>query len=301
MSPLDAAAPGAVDASAADPIEPDATATEAQAGSSEPDQEGTAPPDDADEGGELAPPAIDAPVSLNAEEKAAFAQLPMEAQRMLAAVETRRNGQVQEATTRAANAQREAQSTAARAEAEAQARFAQQLHAMASHYAPQRPNPADYGDMAEFSRHNAQYEHDIAQHQQLMQQIGGIGEQANQTLSQQQAEWAQTEARQLQQAYPEWFDEAKAPAEKERLTAIGAELGYTPELMAQAGANDILALRKAAGWKADAEKYRTLMQKRMEPVRAARNAPPTARTTAPVASGKPVSTLQQLYPNDVPR
>lgn len=301
MSPLDADASGAVDARSPDQVENAATTTDGAIPDPTNNEipEGELPEGGVDEGLEPVEPAIDAPVSLNAEEKAAFAQLPPEAQRMLQAVEARRNGQVQEATTRASAAQREAEATAARAGAEAQARFAQQLQAFASHYAPQRPNPGHYDDMQQFARDNAQYEHDLAQHQQLMQQISGIGAEAGQQLDAQQQQWAQAEAQQLRQAYPEWFDEAKAAGEQSRLTAIGAELGYTPELMAQAGANDILALRKAADWKAKAEKYDSLMKGRMQGVRAAKQTPPNARGQAPNAQAAPVSVAAQLYPNDV--
>lgn len=246
-------------------------------------------------------PAIEAPVSLNAEAKAMFAQLPEEAQRWWVDTESTRNRQVQEATTKAATAQREASASAARAEAEAQSRFAEQLTAFASHYAPQRPNPAEYADMQAFARDNAQYEYLSAQHQQLMQQIDGIGAQAN-------SGWAQAEAATLKQALPDWFDETKGPELVSQLTAAGAELGYSPELMAQAGANDILALKKYADLRAErdslldkANKWDALQKRRMEPVRAARQAPPTARTGAPSGKPAPVGTLATLYPDDVPK
>lgn len=268
----------------------------------QPNPEGEKPEGDAVEGGEPATPAIEAPVSLNAEAKAMFAQLPPEAQRVWADTETARNRQVQEATTKASNATREAQSFAARAEAEAQQRYAQQLQRFAAAYEPQRPNPANYGnDIQSYSRDSAIYEHELAQHRELMQQIGEVGAQANQTLSGFDQQTAQAEAETLRAALPEWFDEAKHPEVKAQLTAIGAELGYTPELMAQAGANDIIALHKASGWKADAEKYRALMKQRMEPVRAAKQVPPSARAVAPGAQAQPASVAAQLYPDDVRR
>src|SRR5580765_689943 len=72
--------------------------------------------------------AIAPPPSLNAEEKAKFAQLQPEAQRLLAEAETRRNAQVQEATTKASEAQRTAEARAAAADAQAQVVYAQQLN-----------------------------------------------------------------------------------------------------------------------------------------------------------------------------
>src|SRR4051812_10036324 len=63
-----------------------------------------------DEGDESDEPqeAIEAPVSLNAEEKAKFAALTKEAQQYVADLEARRATQVQTATTKASEAQRTA-------------------------------------------------------------------------------------------------------------------------------------------------------------------------------------------------
>jgi len=73
-----------------------------------------------EDGGEGEPvTAIAAPVSLNADEKARFAQLPEDAQRFVTELETRRNEQVQQVTTKASNAQREAEARAAAADANA--------------------------------------------------------------------------------------------------------------------------------------------------------------------------------------
>lgn len=222
-------------------------------------------------------PAIEAPVSLNAEAKAVFAQLPKEAQRVWAETETARNRQVQDATTRAAEAQRTAEAEAARQTVEAKQLFAQQVRLVADAYAPRQPNPADYGDnMQAFSRDNANWQFAAAQHQQLMQQVGAIESEATQATQQQQAQWAQTEARKLAQAIPEWADPAQRSQLLADLNGIGSELGYTPELMAQAGADDILALRTAKGWKDKAGKYDAIMARRMEGVRATKTAKPGA-------------------------
>lgn len=222
-------------------------------------------------------PAIEPPVSLNAEAKAVFAQLPKEAQRVWAETETARNRQVQDATTRAAEAQRTAEADAARQTVEAKQLFAQQVRLVADAYAPRQPNPADYGDnMQAFSRDNANWQFAAAQHQQLMQQVGAIESEATQATQQQQAQWAQTEARKLTQAIPEWADPDKRSQLLADLNGIGSELGYTPELMAQAGADDILALRTAKGWKDKAGKYDAIMARRMEGVRATKTAKPGA-------------------------
>jgi hypothetical protein len=232
---------------------------------------------DAEEGDEPAAkaPAIDAPVSLNAEAKAVFAQLPKEAQRVWSETETARNRQVQEATTRAADAQRTAEADAARQTTEAKQLFAQQVRLVADAYAPRQPNPTDYGDnMQAFTRDNANWQYAAAQHQQLMQQVNSIQGEASQAVQQQQAQWAQNEARKLAQSIPEWGDAAQRGQLLDDLNGIGSELGYTPELMAQAGADDILALRTAKGWKDKASKYDAIMARRMEGVRATKTAKP---------------------------
>jgi hypothetical protein len=271
------------------------------------DDEDHDPLDDADQGDdadeqddeqddEPVKPAIEPPASLNAEEKAAFAQLPPEAQRMLSAVETRRNGQVQEATTRAAEAQRSAQADAARQAAEAKQLYAEQARVLLDAYAPQQPNPADYGDnMQAYQRDHANWQYAAAQHQSVMQQVNAIGDQAQQALGDQDQQSLQADARALHQAFPEWFDEAKAPEHKTKLTAIGAALGYTDDLMKQAGSTDILALRTASGWKDKADKWDALQARRMAGVRAGKTAKPgTAQSQGSVRAQRTSDATKRL-------
>lgn len=265
--------------------------------------EGAAPVEGEQEGVEPAPEPVVAPASLNAEGKAIFATLPPEAQKWWSDTETTRARQVTEATTRAAERQRAAETQAKQARVEAQSAFAKQLHTFASAYQPQQPNPANYQDMQQYARDHAQWQHDAQQHAQLMQQVQAIGAEADQGAAGLSQEHVQHEQRQLQAAFPEWFDETKGPEHRQRLTAIGAELGYTPELMAQAGAADVLALRTASSWKDKAEKYDRLMATRMAGVRAGKQpVPPNARGAALGATGgAPASVAATLYPDDVRR
>ena len=130
-------------------------------------------------------PAIEAPVSLNAEEKEVFAQLPTEAQQAWAASETRRNTQVQEATTKASNAQREAESRAAAADAQARRQYATQLDQFVSNFAPQAPDPslAQQNPQAYIAQ-EAQYRAQKAQHDDLVQQVRAFGQEADQEAHQ---------------------------------------------------------------------------------------------------------------------
>lgn len=246
--------------------------------------------------------AITPPASFNDADKAMFGGLPREAQQWLADTEKRRAQQVTEATTRATNREREAASLQQRANVEAQQRYAQQLAAFVGQYQPQQPDPSRYNDMQEFARDNAIYQHQMNQYRTLVQQVQGIGNEAAQGADGLTEEARQHEARVLHAAFPEWFDEEKGAGHRERLTAIGTELGYTPELMAQAGANDIIALRKAAEWKDKSEKYDKIMSTRMAQVRRGEGSvPPNARGAAPNAQIAPKDTAAAMYPDDVRR
>ncbi|MGJ3630089.1 hypothetical protein AB5I41_30815 [Sphingomonas sp. MMS24-JH45] len=165
------------------------------------DQELDLSDDEEDEDDEPDQPAIEAPSSLTAEEKAKFAQLPKEAQRYVADLESRRAEQVQKATTKASEAQRTAEASAARADAQAQAKYAQQLKAFADHLAPQRPDPMlAQTDPATFIALNAQNDAAKAQHDDFVQQVVTLGDEAQGAMT--QAEH-QERARQLM-AIPEY-------------------------------------------------------------------------------------------------
>ena len=229
--------------------------------------------DEGDEGeqaeSEPVEPAIAAPVSLTAEEKERYAQLPEEAQQFVATLEERRNKQVQEATTRAAEAQREAKAAAADAQATAKLTMAQQLATFMDHYAPQMPDPAlAQRDPATFIALDAQYRAALAQHNAVVQQVQSLQEQAHGHFTQQEQAWQQEQARKLA-SVPEIANPETRGEFLQRLTTVGEELGYSREMMADASADDILALKTAAAWKADAEKWRAAQSQKMQRVRAA--------------------------------
>lgn len=128
--------------------------------------------------------AIDAPVSLNKAEKDAFSQLPKEAQQFVTQLESRRASQVQEATTKASEAQRNADARAAAADAEAKRVYATQLDQFIKAFEPQMPDAQmAYNDPQRYVAAKAQYDAQKAQHDQLVQQVRGIGSQAEQEVS----------------------------------------------------------------------------------------------------------------------
>lgn len=256
--------------------------------------EGDEPEDEEQDDDEDEPKtAIDAPVSLNAEEKAVFAQLPVEAQQAWAASETRRNAQVQEATTKAAHAERAAQSQAAEAHSKAKAVFADQLATFAGHLAPTPPDPAMAREYpGEYIAQKAQYDALKAQHDQLVQQVSALGEEASHEIDQ---AFIQQRDRELL-AIPEVANEETREGFLDRAFEAAAALGYDRDILLRDGnATDFKALIAAHGWKQDADKYKALMAKQMTRVREAKSAKPNA--AQPLGSGKAraqVKTQQRL-------
>lgn len=226
-------------------------------------------------------PAIQAPASLTAEEKATFEQLPPEAQRVWAESETRRNRQVQEVTTRAAETQRTA---AVNATAQAQAVFAQQLLAVANYYAPEPPDPSlAMTDPGTYIAYEAHWKQAQAQHEQIVQQALNLSQQVQQHESIQNQQW-QFQQLQALNNIPEFADPVKRSQFLTELESVGAAMGYTPEVMRDAGAADILALKTAAEWKAGYDKWNAAQSGKMQRVRDARSAKPGAGQ--PVKAGK---------------
>lgn len=154
-----------------------------------------------------------------------------------------------------------------------------------------------------YFQQKAEYDFAVAQRDHVSQQL----EQARyhaQAVSQQQLQVEiQAEHAVLEEALgDEWSDPSSRAKLLSVLEPIAAELGYPKEVMAEARAADIIALRRIGDLKAKADKYDQLMKKRMEPVRAAKQPlPPAARPGAQAGQSKPRGTLATLYPDDVPR
>jgi hypothetical protein len=252
------------------------------------DEEGDEPEDEADEDDEDEEPqeaAIPAPASLNAEEKAAWAQLPPEAQQTIAAIESRRTTEVQNGLAQARNAQRDAESAAASRVADAQRLFAEQQADIAQRYAPKEPSEQDFPDWGSFSRAKAQYNHRAAQHQDLMQQLGDLHSEAVVEQQRLDGESLQHEWAAVKGDLPEAADPALWQELQTRLTPVALELGYPDELLADATPTDMRAIKRAAAWKEKAEKYDSLMSRKMSKVRSgSKTAKPNA--AQPLGSGK---------------
>ncbi len=239
--------------------------------------------EEGEQDGEPEEPAIDAPASLNAEEKAVFAQLPKEAQEAWSASETRRNKQVQEATTKASQAQREHEARAAAADAEAKRIYAAQLNQFVAAFEPQRPDPQLAAqDPQRYIAAQAQYEAQKAQHDQLVQQISAFDAEATE---EERKAFVQQRDRELM-AIPEIANEETRKEYLDGAFAIAAELGYDQAELAEGmTARDIKALAVAREWKAKAEKYDAAMSRRMKRVRAGKNRTLKPGAAQPEGSG----------------
>jgi hypothetical protein len=246
--------------------------------------------EEADEGEEPVEPAIPAPVSWSKEEKALFETLTPEQQRGVAAIEARRNGDVQKATTEAAEAKRNAMSEAETAVAQIQRQYAAELAQYAKAF--EVPEP-DYSLLATnpqaFAEQLAYHKQSLAQRDQLAQQSADAMRQAEAAEREAVQRWEAKQVEILAREIPEWGDLTQRRALLENVASVGKDLGYDDEAMSNLDARDILALRRVVGDRDKASKYDKLMADKMAGVRAAKGqAPITAKpgTAQPKGSGQ---------------
>jgi hypothetical protein len=229
-------------------------------------------------------PPIDPPVSWDAEAKAKFAELPRDAQEVIAKRESERERFVQQKSQEAARARQEIEQAAHQQLASYDRQVAEQLAQYAAMIEPQRPNPMlAQTDPATFYAMQQRYEDSLAQRQQLQQQAHEYAQQAQAREAQAEQALQAEQHRIIVENFPEFVDPTSGPKLRAELTAVAKELGYPDELVAQARATDILAMKKVADLKVKADKYDALMSKKMEKVRAARGLPRVA--TPGVAHG----------------
>lgn len=227
-------------------------------------------------------PPIDPPVSLTAEEKESFKDLPRAGQEMM----VRRIGELekgfqakaQEATRAREGAMREAAEYVSQLQQEA----AQQLEQYAKQFTVPEPDPAliasDPVQYAQQVRAHQYYTAQRAEAQRKAEEARGQAQQYQAMLQQHEQEQFR---QQLSEALPEFFDETKGPALREELTATAKFLGFSDEEIVNANANAIVGLKRVTELKADADRYRALMKKKMERVRAGKNPPPVTKPGAP--------------------
>ena len=220
--------------------------------------------------------AIDAPASLNAEERETYGQLPPEAQAFVTALEARRNADVTKVTTKSAEAQRAAEAQAAQAAIQAKRDYAAQLNEIAKAIAPQEPQRQSYASDVDYLVAMRQHDQLIAQHSEFVQQVQRVGQEAE---AEDQRAFVEARDKALMQI-PEIANAETRQDYLDRVfdpDLVGA-LGYErSELAKIADADDVKRLNTIAGWREKAEKYDAAMKRKMQTVRSAkkRNTKPT--------------------------
>lgn len=229
-------------------------------------------------------PPIEAPVSWDAEAKAEFAKLPRDLQETVTKREAERERFVQQKSQEAARAKQEVEQAAYQQLASYEKQVAEQLSQYAQQIGPKRPDPAmlQY-DPAGFYAQQAQYEAAQAQQRELQSQADQYAQQAQQREAMAEQAYHAQQHQKIVEAFPEYLDPTNGPKLQQELSAVARELGYPAELIAQARADDILAMKTAADWRAKAQRYDALMAKKMEKVRSAKGLPKVA--TPGVAQG----------------
>lgn len=244
--------------------------------------------DDAAEGedGEEEPEAtaepVKAPVSWSKEDAEVFAKLDPAAQAIIQRRESERDRYVQQKSVEAAQTRDRVANEARDIIVKMHEDHAQRLELYARQILPQRPDErllysGNPDDVIIYQRQMAAYERSAGQQQELHQQIAQAQAAAQSAREQSQQAERQMDAQRLREQLPEWDDPSAGPQLRSNLKAIGAELGYPDELMAEASSTDILALKKALEWKTKADRYDQAMGKKMETVRAAKGLPKMAK------------------------
>ena len=267
------------------------------------DGEGSQEDDEGDEDGDEAETQhIEAPQSLNAEEREKFATLPPEAKEFFTNTLRRREVEAQQGVQKAVETQRAAERQAADTVAQTQQDFARKFGELANAFAPQPPpaalarsNPAEYNAL------KAEYDDQAGVFRELVGQIHAIGSEADKHFEAQQQEWQAERAKTLM-SDPEFAGAENREAYLKTLLDFGEkELGYKPDGLAQHGeAQDFFNLRKAMRWKEKADKWDGYQKKRNQRPRQAdtgrfQAAPAGARAVSQGGQGDP---MRVLYPND---
>lgn len=236
-------------------------------------------------------PKVDAPHSWSKEDQEVFAKLDPAAQGVIARREAERDRFVQQKSIEAATTRNQVANEARDIIVKMHEDHAQKLAAYAQMILPQQPDQRllysqNPDDVTSYHRQKAAYDASVDQQQSLHQQIADAQAAAQSAREQSQQAERHSDAQRLQEQLPEWFDPSSGPKLRETLQSIGAELGYPNELMAEASSTDIIALKKAADWKAKAAKYDAIVAKRMEVVRSAKRLPQMGRPGAAPTKGQ---------------
>lgn len=277
--------------------------------SQEEDGEPTGEEEDDSEGGEPDLPAIEAPHSWKAEEKAKWDSLPREVQEIVARRETEAARAITAKSEEAKTARETVVEQAKTEIAQFRESQANQIRQYAALFAPQPPDErllytGDPNDAVTYQQQQASFLRTAAQQQQL-QQAAQYEEQQAQLIRDEQTKAARAaDDAKLREQWPEWFTEGDEGRKlQDGLKSIALEVGYPAELWEERNAADVLALRKVADWKAKAAKWESYDRNRRGnngQFRQQRQLPPVNRpgTSGGNRGASPTDTVKLLYPND---
>ncbi len=244
---------------------------------------------------------IVAPVSLKAEEKEQFLQLPREAQQALSDILGRRDRETQQGLETARAAQRQAETSAADTIAEAQRDFAARSAQLIAAFAPQEPSlELLQQDPIAYMREQKLYEHQLGQFNAMIGELDQMHGQATSHFTQREQHENQERIKGLM-SIPEFANEETRGQFIGELEKFGTgHLGYSVQQLAQMDATDMTALKRAMNDHRDAEKWRAHQKKRNERPRQAQGrfaaAPAGTRADAQVVDTEEAA-LRRLYPN----
>lgn len=253
-----------------------------------------------DEAEEAELPPIDPPVSLTAEEKEAFKDWPRDAQeaftRRIGDLERGFNSKAQEAARAREQVTHEALSQLAQIERS----YAERVQQYAGLIEPVEPDvqlliSEDPRDRATYAMQDRAYKAALAQRASAQQQAQAFAQQAQEREAEIERQNHAEQVRIISDKFPEYLDPATAPELNRKLTATAKRIGYSDDLIAQARADDILAMRQVADAFDKADKYDALMSKQMKKVRAAKGMPKAA---TPGQKQAPGAVRAQAYAAD---
>ena len=260
-----------------------------------------------DEDAEPDEPAIERPKSWSKETEEEWSALPRNIQERIAERETERERFVNTKAQEAAQARETVKQQAEAELAQFSEQQAMQYQMLAKQFFPQQPDRSllftgNPQDQLKYQQQQALYEDGLAQQQQLQQAAQEHAQRAQRIRDDQDNAARQQDAERLQQEMPEWFDEAKQADLQSNLTATAKALGYPDELLPEANASDLLALRTAHEWKDKAAKWDAYQKAKMHPVRAAKKKAPIPNTPgSPMKGQQSADPIAMLYPDDVRR
>lgn len=223
-------------------------------------------------------PPIDAPVSWDAEAKAKFAELPRELQETVTKREAERERFVQQKSQEAARARSEVETVAMQQLAAYERQVAEQLQYFAAQSEVAKPDPALLAaDPVAYAYQQRKYDDAQAQRQAAQQQAQQFAQQAQQREAYAEQVRLQQEHQTIVEHFPEYADPTTGPELQRKLSAVAKRIGYPDELISQARATDIIAMKKVADAFDKADRYDALQSKKMEKVRAAKGLPRVAK------------------------